>query len=126
MVPFGRIPLLLDLSEDAIGLVVDAVRALGHFPVALDLLLPAHIARLKHKHTDQRRRGSSRNRGPYPSDAPALGIVTIIAHAAYQSVVEVMSVHHRRNRRAIGVVCSEDLRRLIEELGHFVAQVVSS
>jgi hypothetical protein len=46
-IPFGRIPLLLNLCEDAFCLVVDAVRALGHLAVALDLLLPAHIAGLQ-------------------------------------------------------------------------------
>ena len=44
--PFGRIPLLLHLREDALGLVVLAVRACRHLAVTLDLLLPAHVARL--------------------------------------------------------------------------------
>lgn len=42
--PFGWIPFLFYLCEDTVCLIVDAVRALGHLPVALDLLLPAHVA----------------------------------------------------------------------------------
>jgi hypothetical protein len=45
-VPFWRIPLLLNVSEYTFCLVVGAVRALWHLPIALDLLLSAHIARL--------------------------------------------------------------------------------
>lgn len=44
--PFRRTPLLLDLGENAVGLVVDAVGAGGQFPVALDLLFAAHVAGL--------------------------------------------------------------------------------
>ena len=44
--PFRRVALLLDGSEDAVGLVVYAVSAGGELPVALDLLLPTHIAGL--------------------------------------------------------------------------------
>ena len=44
--PLGRIPLLLDLGEDTFGLVVDTVCACWQLPVALDLLLPAHVASL--------------------------------------------------------------------------------
>lgn len=64
--PFGRLSLFLHLREDALGLVVLAVRTGGHFPleshvrelaglerrggdcsyVALDLLLPAHVTGL--------------------------------------------------------------------------------
>lgn len=44
--PFGRVPLLLDLGEDAVRLVVDAVRAGRQLAIALDLLLPAHVAGL--------------------------------------------------------------------------------
>jgi hypothetical protein len=43
-IPFGWIALLLHLREDAFGLVVDAVGALGHFAIAFDLFLPTHIA----------------------------------------------------------------------------------
>ena len=63
-VPFWRIPLLFHLSEHTVGLVVDAMRTFGHFPVTLDLLLPAHVASLKHTHlvsvltaADRRRKG---------------------------------------------------------------------
>jgi len=42
--PFGRIAFLLDLGEDALGLVVLAMGAFGHFAVALDLLLTTHVA----------------------------------------------------------------------------------
>lgn len=45
-VPFGGIALLLDLGEDAVGLVIDAVRAGWQLAVALDLLLPAHVTGL--------------------------------------------------------------------------------
>lgn len=45
--PLWRLALLLDLGEDALGLVVLAVCALGHLAVALDLLLAAHVARLQ-------------------------------------------------------------------------------
>jgi hypothetical protein len=45
-IPFGRSALLLDLSKDTFSLVVDAVCARRHLAVALDLLLPTHIASL--------------------------------------------------------------------------------
>lgn len=45
-IPLGWVPLLLDLREDAFGLVVDAVRAGGELAVALDLFLPAHVTGL--------------------------------------------------------------------------------
>jgi hypothetical protein len=44
--PFGRIPLLLHLREDAFCLVIDAVGALWHLSITLYLLLATHIARL--------------------------------------------------------------------------------
>jgi hypothetical protein len=44
--PFWRRTLLLDLSEDAFGLVIDALGAGGELAVALDLLLPTHVASL--------------------------------------------------------------------------------
>lgn len=47
--PFRRVPLLLDLGEDTFGLVVDAVCACWQLAVALDLLLPAHVASLREK-----------------------------------------------------------------------------
>ena len=43
-IPFRRIPFFLDLRKDAVRLVVDAMRALGHFAVAFDFLFPTHIA----------------------------------------------------------------------------------
>ena len=45
-VPFGRIALLLNLSEDTLGLVIDTMATFGHFAVAFDLFLATHIARL--------------------------------------------------------------------------------
>ena len=45
-VPLGRIALLLDLGEDAVGFVIDAMRASRKLAVALDLLLSAHVAGL--------------------------------------------------------------------------------
>lgn len=47
--PFWRVPLLLDLGEDTFGLVVDAVCACWQLAVALDLLLPAHVASLRER-----------------------------------------------------------------------------
>jgi hypothetical protein len=47
--PLGRIALLLDLGEDAFCLVVLAMGARGHLPIALDFLLSTHIASLKNK-----------------------------------------------------------------------------
>lgn len=44
--PLRGIPLLLHLCENAFCLVVDAMGARGHLPIAFDLLLPAHIASL--------------------------------------------------------------------------------
>jgi hypothetical protein len=46
--PFRRISLLLDLGEDALRLVVDAMRTRRHLPVTFDLLLSAHIASLSY------------------------------------------------------------------------------
>lgn len=45
-IPFGRIPLLLHLREDALGLVIYTMRTGGHLSVTLDLLLPTHITSL--------------------------------------------------------------------------------
>ena len=45
--PFRRISLLLDLGEDTLGLVVDAMRTRRHLPVTFDLLLSAHVASLQ-------------------------------------------------------------------------------
>ena len=44
--PFGRVTLLLNLREDTICLVVNAVRALRHLAVAFDLFLSTHVASL--------------------------------------------------------------------------------
>lgn len=46
-IPFWRIPFLFNLGEYTIGLVVETMRALGHFAIAFDLLLPTHIAGLR-------------------------------------------------------------------------------
>ena len=46
-IPFGRIPLLFHLCKHTFRLVVYTVRASRHFPIALDLLLPTHIASLQ-------------------------------------------------------------------------------
>lgn len=46
-IPFWRIPLLFHLSKHTFRLVVNAMRTFWHFPVAFDLLLPAHVASLK-------------------------------------------------------------------------------
>lgn len=48
-IPFGGAPLLLDLGEDAVRLVVYAMRASRKLAVAFDLLLPAHITRLDNR-----------------------------------------------------------------------------
>jgi hypothetical protein len=45
--PLWRLPLLLYLGEDAFCLVVLAMGTRGHLAVALDLFLPAHVARLQ-------------------------------------------------------------------------------
>lgn len=46
-IPFGRISLLLHLSENTICLIVYTVGAFGHLAVAFDFLLPAHVAGLQ-------------------------------------------------------------------------------
>lgn len=43
-IPFGRIPLFLDLGKNTIRLVICTVRAFGHLAIAFDFLLPAHVA----------------------------------------------------------------------------------
>lgn len=45
--PLGRIALFLYLCEDALRLIILAVRASWHFAIALDLLLPTHVASLR-------------------------------------------------------------------------------
>ena len=50
-IPFWWIPFLFHLCEYAVGLVVDTMRTLGHLAVALDLLLPAHVASLQQRQT---------------------------------------------------------------------------
>jgi hypothetical protein len=45
-VPFRRISLLLHLRKNALRLVIDAMGTLGHFAIAFDLLLTAHVAGL--------------------------------------------------------------------------------
>lgn len=44
--PFWWSALLFHVGKDTFSLVVDAVGACRHLPVALDLLLPAHVAGL--------------------------------------------------------------------------------
>lgn len=45
-IPFGRIALLLNLSEDTFCFVVETVRTCWHLPITLYFLLSAHITRL--------------------------------------------------------------------------------
>lgn len=45
-IPFGRLALLLNLSEDTLGLVTYTVGACRQFAITLDLLLPTHVAGL--------------------------------------------------------------------------------
>ena len=46
-IPFGWVALLLDLSEYALSLVIDAVRACRHLPITFYFFLTAHVAGLK-------------------------------------------------------------------------------
>lgn len=73
-IPLGRIPLLLDLCENALRLVIDAVCARGHLPIAFDLLLPTHIAGLRYISLDPCAPGSEIS---YPRDPPPLGLIAL-------------------------------------------------
>lgn len=46
-VPLWRLTLLLNLSKDTLRFVVDTLCTSRQFAITLDLLLPAHIARLR-------------------------------------------------------------------------------
>jgi hypothetical protein len=73
--PFGRIALLLNLCEDTLGLVVDAMAAFGHLAVALDLLFPAHVTSLVC--LSECRPPVHERTATHPRDAPALGVILI-------------------------------------------------
>lgn len=45
-IPLWRIAFLLDLGEDALGLVIDTVGTGGHLAIAFNLLFPTHVAGL--------------------------------------------------------------------------------
>ena len=56
-IPFGWIPLLLDLCENTFCLIIDAMSASRHLPIAFYLLLPTHIASLQcRQHVSYRER----------------------------------------------------------------------
>ncbi len=55
-VPFGRGPFLLDMSEHTLSLVAKAMRASRRLCVALDLLLPAHVASLRRSYIESEQR----------------------------------------------------------------------
>ena len=69
--PLGRIPLLFHLREDAFRLIVVAVRASRELSIALDLLLPAHVACLAASGQHVCRPTSSSEHSGNPSDSPS-------------------------------------------------------
>ena len=46
LIPFRRTSLLFDLREDAIRLIINAMRTRRELSITLDFLLPTHIASL--------------------------------------------------------------------------------
>lgn len=91
-VPLGRIALLLDLGEDAVGFVIDAVRASRKLAVALDLLLSAHVAGLATNGTQlaiaippthrRTRPSGERLERTHSCNSPPLGLVRIVEERA--------------------------------------------
>jgi hypothetical protein len=118
--PFGRIPLFLDLGENAFGFVVDAVCAGWELAIALDLLFAAHIAGLGSRAAESGRivsRGfceKDARRETHPSDAPPLGIVGVIE----EGVGVAKHVRRHVGRQMLdgdAVVAPKDLGRLVEQ-----------
>lgn len=111
--PFWRLALLLDLGEDALGLVVDAVRARGHLAITLDFLLAAHVAGLAAISALVATCPCCVS-APHPCDPPSLGVALLVA------VVHVVRVEHagghggRHGRAAVGAHAAEDARRVHE------------
>lgn len=58
-IPFRGIALLLHLRKNTLRLVIDAMRALGHLAITLDLLLAAHVTGLR-RALHQRQEGLGR------------------------------------------------------------------
>ena len=99
--PLRRLPLLLDLCEDAFRLVILAMCARGHLAVALDLLLPAHVARLQLSVGPNNIDGHM-----YPCNAPPLWVAAAVV------VVHVIMCKHiaSRHLRGIKSAAAEDAR----------------
>ena len=99
--PFWRLTLLLDLGENALGLVVLAMCARGHLAVTLDLLLPAHVARLQLSVGPNNIDGHM-----YPCNAPPLWVAAAVV------VVHVIMCKHiaSRHLRGIKSAAAEDAR----------------
>src|SRR5690242_19221873 len=102
--PLGRLALLLDLCEDALCLVVLAVRARRHLAVTLDLLLPAHVAGLcgvSVMTPDSRWCAVL-----YPCNPPPLGVALVV------DVVHVILDEHVLGQlRRVELAAAEDARR---------------
>lgn len=52
-IPFWRIALFLDGGENTFGLIINAMRTLGHLSVAFNLLLATHITSLQNQPISQ-------------------------------------------------------------------------
>lgn len=131
--PFWRVAFLFHLRKHTVRLVIDAVRALGHFAVTLDLLLPAHIASLQRERLVRRTSRHFRRHGAtapatghstHPRDPPSFRIITIVAQAHGRVIVEGRVGERGGNRRTVVVIGAEQRLLLIHQHGHIEAHAV--
>ena len=131
-VPFWRIAFLFNLGEYTIGLVVDTMRALGHFAIAFDLLLPTHIAGLRQPNFSyvsfpsmSKSQFRRKKREPsHPRDSPSFSIILIVSYSHCWLILKSLTREYRGYWRTILSVGTEKLRLLIHQHGHVEAHSV--
>jgi hypothetical protein len=119
LIPFRGVPFLLHLRKYTFCFVVDAVRALGHLPIAFDLLLPAHITGLQLAPSIRVR--TCRRvypRGHYPCYPPPLHIAALFCVPRSVVIRKDGSGKGWWDGRAVCVVSSENLGRRVHHHGH--------
>ena len=95
--------------------------ALGELAIALNLLLPAHIACLLALSVVN----LEYLWNSYSSYSSAFWVVLVVSIQSIQSIAKVITRGHRRGHRgAIWIVGAEYLRWLLGEGGHVIAQSI--
>ena len=131
-VPFRGIPFLFNLGEYTIGLVVETMRALGHFAIAFDLLLSTHVAGLRQpSFSDISFRsmltwqfGKKNEDSPHPCDSPSFSIILVVSCTHCWLILKSLSREYRGHWRTVLSVGTEKLRLLIHQHGHVEAHPV--